>query len=161
MCFTSLVVDGYFKFVRKNVHAHCASHGCVELTYIHVSTTCTHACVHACVRVCVNTTQVYARLTDDRILWHKSPDEDSTGGVLLLGRFVTSHHIAPQSAIERYRQCTPSSLTHLYDETLCNLKSVKWHATYHRCWDLHTDITHTAHVSYTPHILASLRAHNT
>ena len=54
MWFTSLVVDGYFKFVRKNAHAHCASHGCVELTHIHVSTTCTHACVstpHRCTRV--------------------------------------------------------------------------------------------------------------
>jgi len=54
MWFTSLVVDGYFKFVCKNAHAHCASHGCVELTHIHVSTTCTHACVstpHRCTRV--------------------------------------------------------------------------------------------------------------
>lgn len=30
--------------------------------------------------------RVYARLTEDALLWHKSPEEESVGGVLLLGR---------------------------------------------------------------------------
>lgn len=35
--------------------------------------------------------RVYARLTEDALLWYKSPEEESAGGVLLLGRCAVCH----------------------------------------------------------------------